>query len=140
MAIEFNFGGPNGFSFDADGLFPPGEAGPKGDTGDTGPSGQGVEFGYLTVFVHVIDNFCDCIQASDFTIHISGNHQSPDTFQGSELGTEVTLGFGSYHVTQDIPDNPNVDTHLTTTLSEDCSGVIHPDESKTCTITNRINP
>jgi hypothetical protein len=47
MAIEFNFGGPNGFGFDADGLFPPGEAGPKGDTGDTGLPGQGVDFGYI---------------------------------------------------------------------------------------------
>ncbi len=94
----------------------------------------------MTVIVHLIDNFCGC-DASDFTIHISGNHQSPDTFQGSELGTEVTLGFGSYQVTQETPDNPNLGgNHLATTFSEDCSGVIHPDESKTCTVTNRINP
>ena len=85
--------GPKGDKGDTGAQGPTGE---KGDKGDTGPPGQGVEFGYLTVFVHVIDNFCDCIQASDFTIHISGNHQMPDTFQGSELGTEVTLGFGSY--------------------------------------------
>ncbi len=36
--------------------------------------GQGVDFGYLRVVVHVIDNFCDWMQASDFSIHISGNH------------------------------------------------------------------
>ncbi len=40
MAIEFNFGGPNGFSFNTDNLYPSGEPGPKGDKGDTGAQGE----------------------------------------------------------------------------------------------------
>ena len=40
--------------------------------------------------------------ASDYTIHVDGNNQSPDTFPGSEDGTDVTIGFGSYSVSEII--------------------------------------
>jgi hypothetical protein len=78
-------------------------------------------------------------EASDFIMHVEGNHQSPDTFPGSETGTEVTLGFGSYRVTERIP-NTVIQQHTFTQFSQDCSGVIHPDETKTCTVTNIFNP
>jgi len=109
-------------------------------TGPQGPAGQGVEFGHLVVIKHVINiNGGDAV-ASDFTIHVSGNHQSPDTFPGSEMGTEVTLGFGSYQVTEETVPNSPIGQHTSTQFSKDCSGVIHPDETKTCTINNLFNP
>jgi hypothetical protein len=76
--------------------------------------------------------------APEFAMHVSGNHQSPDTFLGSETGTDVTLGFGSYQVAETI--NATIpDIHVNEEFSTDCSGVIHPDETKTCTITSFIN-
>jgi hypothetical protein len=131
-----------------------GPQGPKGDTGDTGPQGpvgprgQGVEFGHLIIIKHVIAINCPtgfnpgCIppQASDYTIHITGNHQTPDTFPGSETGTNVTLGFGSYQVTEDRLPSSFISQHTSTQFSNDCSGVIHPNETKVCTIINIFNP
>lgn len=103
-------------------------------------------FGHLIVIKHVININCNpaigCVnaKASDFTIHVSGNHQSPDTFPGSEIGTHVTLGFGRYQVTEEIPQNTVLSQHTSTQYSQGCSDVIHPDETKTCTITNTFNP
>jgi hypothetical protein len=117
-----------------------GTTGMTGPPGPQGPAGQGVEFGHLVVIKHVINiNGGDAI-ASDFTIHVSGNHQSPDTFPASETGTNVTLGFGSYQVTEETVPNALISQHTSTQFSKDCSGVIHPDETKTCTITNIFNP
>lgn len=122
-----------------------GEKGEKGDKGDTGPPGEGVQFGHLIVIKHVISINCPtgfnlCCrrpEASDFTIHVDGNHQSPDTFPGSETGTEVTLGFGSYKVAEECPSSGSgLCQHTSTSFSQDCSGVIHPDETNTCTVTN----
>jgi hypothetical protein len=104
-----------------------------------------VEFGHLTVIKHVTNINCPtlfnpgCIptQASDYTIHITGNHQTPDTFPGSETGKEVTLGFGSYQVTEETTGF--IGQHTSSQFSKDCSGVIHPNETKTCTITNLFN-
>ncbi|MGH9986753.1 MAG: collagen-like triple helix repeat-containing protein [Nitrososphaeraceae archaeon] len=123
----------------------PGEKGEQGDKGDPGeqgppgPPGQGIQFGQLIVFKHVINLNQGNAEASDFIIHIEGNNQSPDTFPGSETGTLVTLGFGSYKVTEEIP-NDVIRQRTSTQFSEDCSGVIHPDETKECTITNVFNP
>jgi hypothetical protein len=80
---------------------PEGDIGATGATGPQGPPGQGVLFGHLIVIIHVTGNIhggTGGATASDFIIHVSGNHQSPDTFPGSETGTDVTLGFGSYQV------------------------------------------
>jgi hypothetical protein len=104
------------------------------------PPGQGVLFGHLIVIKHVVNENGGNANASDFTIHVTGNHQSPDTFPGSETGTDVTLGVGSYQVTEEIPDNTVLSQHTHTQYSADCSGVIHPDETKTCTVTNFFNP
>jgi hypothetical protein len=135
---------------------PVGPQGPQGDTGATGPQGvlgaegpqgppgQGVLFGHLIVIKHV-DNRnqspdgVGTAVASDFIIHVSGNHQSPDTFPGSETGTDVTLGFGSYQVTEVAPCQGTLNCYEAA-FSPDCSGVIHPDETKTCTITNTFVP
>jgi hypothetical protein len=116
-----------------------GETGPQGLQGDQGPPGPGVEFGTLIVIKKVINLNLGNAEASDFIMHVEGNHQSPDTFPGSETGTEVTLGFGSYRVTERIP-NTVIQQHTFTQFSQDCSGVIHPDETKTCTVTNIFNP
>jgi hypothetical protein len=135
--------GPAGAKGDIRATGPQGEQGLKGDKGDTGAQGeqgQRVEFGHLIVIVHMDDTFTNGqVQSSDFTVHISGNQQSPDSFPGSETGTDVKIRFGSYQVTEDTPNNPNLQGgHIRATFSKDCSSVIHPDEEKTCTITNIV--
>jgi hypothetical protein len=45
----------------------------------------------------------DKAKASDYTIRVDGNNQSPDTFQVSEEGAGVTLGFDSYLVSETSP-------------------------------------
>ncbi len=116
----------------------------KGDTvipGSLSLAGKGMKFGHLAVKVHTVDSFnqLEPIQSSDFTVSVSGNQQSPDTFPGSESGTSVKIGFGNYQVTEDIPNNPNTgDGHMSIHFSQDCSGLMHINEDKTCTITNTI--
>ena len=88
--------------------------------------------GHLIVIVHVIDDTCHCAQASDFTIRVSGNHQTPDVFNGSESGTNVTLGVGDYRV--EVATNPPNVVGAGYLFGEDCDGVIHADETKTCTV------
>jgi hypothetical protein len=75
-----------------------------------------------------------------YTIHIEGNHQSPDAFPASSEPTEVTLGFGSYKVIHK-PNNAFIGQNTASVqYSEGCSGVIHPEETKTCTINILYNP
>ncbi len=140
--------GPQGLTGNTGPQGPPGingtngSQGPQGLTGNTGPQGppgQGIEFGNLTVIVLANGNGGDPSLTPSFTVHIIGNQQTPDTFPASESGTQVRLGFGSYQVTEDPPTLPNLSGHLRTTFSQDCSGVIHPNETKTCTITNSIS-
>jgi hypothetical protein len=53
----------------------------------------------------------------------------------SSPSTNVTLGFGSYQVTQasnSFTTPPNAPYSVS--YSADCSGVIHPNETKTCII------
>jgi hypothetical protein len=117
---------------------PKGDKGDKGDTGPQGQAGQGVEFGHLIVIEHVINENGNTAKASDYTIYVNRNNQVPDTFQGSEDGADVTLEFGSYSVSaKPAPGS----THQSTGIyySEDCSGVIHPKETKTCTIISYFN-
>jgi hypothetical protein len=120
-----------------------GATGPQGENGEKGDTGQGIEFGHLVVIVHTIDTFHNNdftgLKSSDFVVHVDGNNQSPDTFPGSEFGTNVKLGFGSYKVTEDTPNSLQGSFHFSNPhFSSDCSGVIHPDETKTCIITNEI--
>ncbi len=56
---------------------------------------------------------------------------SPQTFQGSEGGTMVSVAYETdYVVTEDA------DALYTTTYSADCTGHVSPGQHKTCTVTN----
>jgi hypothetical protein len=73
-----------------------------------------------------------------YTIHIEQNHQTPDAFPATSEPPEV--GFGSYKV---IHKAKNAFINLNTAhvqYSEGCSGVIHPEETKSCTIDILYNP
>ena len=60
---------------------------------------------------------------------------SPSSFPGSSSGTTVTLGRGSYQVTETgVADNYNP------TYSSACSGSISAGQTKTCTVTNTFTP
>ncbi len=77
-------------------------------------------------------------QPSDFTISATStarDQPSPSSFPGSSSGTTVTLGRGSYQVTETgIADNYNP------TYSSACSGSISAGQTKTCTVTNTFTP
>ncbi len=136
-----------------------GDRGPKGDTGPQGPPGnnglngkrgaigpqgeQGppgqIKLGKLVVSVNVINSNGGNAAPSNYTININGYNQIPDTFQGSEKGTNVILGFGSYSVSE----TPNFPFGQHTTgfhFSEGCAGVIHPNEIKYCNIDINYDP
>ncbi len=53
---------------------------------------------------------------------------------------DVRLGFGSYQVSEEILGNTVLSQHTHAQFGTDCSGVIHPDETKTCTIANVFIP
>jgi hypothetical protein len=75
---------------------------------------------------------------SDFTISVtstSSDKPSPSTFKGSSSGTSVTLGQGSYQVTE-----TNIPNDYTPSYSSGCSGTISAGQTKTCTITNTFTP
>ena len=72
---------------------------------------------------------------SDFTIGVTGNNPSPSQFPGSSSGTTVTLGQGSYQVTE-----TGIVANYDPTYSSDCSGTISAGQTKTCTITNTFTP
>ena len=76
---------------------------------------------------------------SNYTININGYNQIPDTFLGSEKGTSVILGFGSYSVSE-IPNFPFGQHTTGFHFSEGCTGVIHPNEIKNCNIDINYNP
>ena len=100
-----------------------------------------VEFGHLTVIVHIADSshLFKQIKSSDFTVHVSGSQQSTDTFSGSESGTEVKVAIGNYQVTEDVPEKNNFgEGDINIHFSQDCSGIIHNNEDKICKITNTI--
>ncbi len=133
--------GPPGDTGPAGPQGPPGDnglTGKKGDTGPAGPQGQ-IQFGQLIVKVHVINSNGGNVKPSDYTININGNNQVPDTFLGSEKGTSVILGFGSYSVSE--ISNMSFGQHTTgTNFSDGCAGVIHPNEVKNCQIDISYNP
>jgi hypothetical protein len=141
---------------------PPGPPGPKGDTGPQGPQGppgnnglngkrgatgpqgdQGppgqIKLGKLIVSVHVINANGGNAIPSNYTININGYNQIPDTFPGSEKGTSVILGFGSYSVSE-IPNFPFGQHTTGFHFSEGCTGVIHPNEIKNCNIDINYDP
>jgi hypothetical protein len=56
----------------------------------------------LIVFKHVVKSSPNPAKASDYTIHVDENNQDPAIFAGSEDGVDVTIGFGSYSVSEVI--------------------------------------
>jgi hypothetical protein len=90
----------------------------------------GIEDGKLIVKKHVINDNGGTKQAGDFFIFVKGKNALPDSFPGSENGTEVLLSPGEYNVSESKP-SPYISK-----LSEDCSGTIASGQVKTCTITN----
>ena len=83
----------------------------------------------MIIFKHVVNSGGpNPAKASDYTIQVDRNNQSPDTFPGSEDAADVTIGFGSYSVSEVI--GSQLHFQGSTHFSEDCKGVIHSDEKK----------
>jgi hypothetical protein len=62
---------------------------------------------HLIVITHIINPTISTkllYNASDFILHINGNSPSLTDFPGSEFGVNVTLGAGSYAVTETKPE------------------------------------
>lgn len=87
--------------------------------------------GHLIVKKHVINDNTGTMNAADFTMYINGNYPSPNYFQGSEDGIDVTIYPGWYSVEEYYYYSQYIGSS-----SGDCSGVINSGETKTCTITN----
>jgi hypothetical protein len=75
-----------------------------------------------------------CPPPGEFTITVTGNHPDRASFSGSETGTLVTLGVGSYKVSEDELRGFEV------SFSGDCNangdGTIAAGDHQTCTVTN----
>jgi hypothetical protein len=128
--------GPQGVKGDTGDTGPQGPQGVKGDTGDTGatgPAGQGIELSNLYVIVNTSGN--PGIFPSYFTAHVIGHLPFPNSFPGSETGTQVQLISGNYQVTES-QNRDSIPSPGSILFSQDCSGIIQPNEIKTCTITN----
>jgi hypothetical protein len=85
---------------------------------------------HLIVKKHVINDNTGTLNASDFTMYIYGNNPSPNYFQGSEAGIDVTIYPGWF----DVYEYGNY--QYIESASGDCHTYINPGETKTCTITN----
>jgi hypothetical protein len=84
----------------------------------------------LTVIKHVINDHGGSLNASSFTMHVSGDGASPSTFAGNESGTLVTMAAGAYSADEDAVYG------YAKNRSADCSGAMHVGDKKTCIITN----
>jgi large repetitive protein len=119
--------GPDGyagtFSADCSGVIGVGEDRTCTVTNDDAAPG-------LTVVKHVVNDNGGTKTAADFTIHVSGTAVDPATFEGSELGTTVSLDAGSYAVTEDASPG------YASSLSDGCTGTVALGEATVCTITN----
>jgi hypothetical protein len=85
----------------------------------------------LTVIKIVASNATNTT-ASNFTMHVTGNNPTPANFAGSTSGTTVTLGPGTFNVTETLPAG----SFFTTTTTGDCSGTITAGQHLSCTIIN----
>ena len=86
----------------------------------------------LMVVKKIINNGIGNKKPSDFTITVSGNSPSPNSFPGNggEGGTTVSLKPGPYKVTETGPSG------YTSHFSSDCSGRVDAAQNNVCTITN----
>jgi hypothetical protein len=89
---------------------------------------------HLIVIKHVINDNGGAMNAPDFTMYVNGNSPSPSAFQGSEIGTNVTVYPGWYNV------NEYYNSQYSSSFSGDCSAYINSGETRTCTITNDDMP
>ena len=94
--------------------------------------GGGGENAHLNVVVLVSGGTAT---SSDFAVAVTGNNPSPSQFQGSAAGITVTLGAGSYAVTE----SSTAPANYTPSYSSDCTGTVASGDSKTCTITDTYN-
>lgn len=69
-------------------------------------------------------------QPADFTVSVSGQNPSPNSFHGSQSGTPVVLGSGSYsvYVSEDLHG-------YTPSYSSGCSGTISTNGHALCVVT-----
>ncbi len=84
----------------------------------------------LTVYKVVINDDGGTAQPSDFTLNVNATDASPSQFDGSDLGTLVSLDAGDYEVTEDFFPG------YTPVFGQDCVGTIGIGETKTCVVTN----
>jgi hypothetical protein len=91
--------------------------------------------GQLIVITHVDNSKGGTKKASDFTVYVTGNHSSPNKFQGSESGVTVISGVGRYSVSQSI-----IPGYITKWDNDACKGDIKTNQSITCTFTNTYTP
>jgi uncharacterized repeat protein (TIGR01451 family) len=85
---------------------------------------------HLNVVTHVVDDNGGSAKAGDFDLVLDGVDAKPSSFTGDEGGTTVELNAGDYKVA--LEDGPS---GYDATYSDNCSGTIGADETKTCTIT-----
>lgn len=89
----------------------------------------------LTVIKDVVNDDGGTAMPGDFTMNISpASNPSQNNFEGSLVGTLVTIDPGAYSVGESGPGG------YTSSLSPECSGVAVAGESYTCTIINNDNP
>jgi uncharacterized repeat protein (TIGR01451 family) len=85
---------------------------------------------HLNVVTHVVDDNGGSAKAGDFDVVLDGVDAKPSFFAGDEGGTSVGLNAGDYRVA--LEDGPS---GYDASFSDNCSGSIGADETKTCTIT-----
>jgi hypothetical protein len=70
----------------------------------------------------------------DFLMHVTGTAPTPANFAGSAPpGTTVTIGSGTFDVKEDLPTGKGL---YLVTLTGECSGVMAPGQTKSCTVVN----
>ncbi len=68
--------------------------------------------------------------ASEFTMVVTANDPSDNNFPGSNAGTTITIGAGTYFVAETGPSG------YSASFSPECVGVANPGDVLTCTLTN----
>lgn len=87
----------------------------------------------LTIKVIVENSASTNALPSHFTVNVAGTRVSKTGFQGSDNGTWITLGAGSYSVSVAPPSGGA----FTSSQSGECSGNISAGQNKLCTFTFR---
>jgi hypothetical protein len=86
--------------------------------------------GTLSIVKQVKNDHGGTKQPSDFNLDVTGNNPSPATVTGTDNGTSVRIGTGSYKVTEVADDE------YLASFSPECSGTIMGSQSKICTVVN----